>query len=604
MRGLVITPLVLVAACTVPEVEYACEMDSDCSLDGRAGLCESTKFCSFESSDCATGREYGPHSGALTGTCVARDQVLVVTLPRSDRGRVTSTPPGIDCPGSCEAAFPFGASVTLEATADSGSTFGGFAGDCTAAMCSVTLDVPRAVQAKFWSGDVQRARTLAGTSYADEGRSVVWGPDGALYSSVYHLHAGISEATFFEGTPFEQTHQGGGRGFVVRHRDGAIENVAHFPSVSSYHVLAATPTGPILGAVFYENLNMFIRQVMPRGGGDTVVARLSANLAAADWVRTFSGVGTDPYDGILGIASDAAGDVYVVVSLEENTSIDPCNEPGLPSVTPCLISGGQSPVFVVKLSGTSGATLATIMLSNVMLGGIAAHPDGGVVLAGRYMGEVSATPPSPGAATTILSAPAVADGFVLRLDGGLQPMVPAFKFGGTSASYSEVSAVAVTGTGDILIGGLLGSTVDIGYGPVEGNALMVARLTSTLAPSANGWVRRIPATAARIARLVVDVDENVVIGGSFDTNINPAGTPIVTQGQTNTWMAKFVGGTGEPVWTRAFGTDGATWLHGLDVNASGTIAITGSFDRDLPAAPSPTLVGAGFDLAYLMEVTP
>jgi hypothetical protein len=41
-------------------------------------------------------------------------------------GRVVSTPPGIDCPGTCSAPFAVGALVTLAATAGTGNRFGGW----------------------------------------------------------------------------------------------------------------------------------------------------------------------------------------------------------------------------------------------------------------------------------------------------------------------------------------------------------------------------------------------------------------------------------------------------------------------------------------------
>jgi hypothetical protein len=41
-------------------------------------------------------------------------------------GRVVSTPPGIDCPGTCAAPFAVGALVTLVATAGTGNRFGGW----------------------------------------------------------------------------------------------------------------------------------------------------------------------------------------------------------------------------------------------------------------------------------------------------------------------------------------------------------------------------------------------------------------------------------------------------------------------------------------------
>ena len=75
---------------------------------------------------------------------------LTVTKSGTGSGSVTSTPAGIDCGSTCEANFDDGASVTLTATAASGSTFTGWSGPCTGTgTCSVTMNEARSVTASF-----------------------------------------------------------------------------------------------------------------------------------------------------------------------------------------------------------------------------------------------------------------------------------------------------------------------------------------------------------------------------------------------------------------------------------------------------------------------
>jgi len=65
-------------------------------------------------------------------------------------GTVTSLPAGIDCGGSCEAAFLEGADVTLTATDGPNSVFAGWDGACTGSTaCQVTLDEELWVNATF-----------------------------------------------------------------------------------------------------------------------------------------------------------------------------------------------------------------------------------------------------------------------------------------------------------------------------------------------------------------------------------------------------------------------------------------------------------------------
>src|SRR5882762_4588001 len=90
---------------------------------------------------------------------------LTVTAAGTGSGKVTSTPAGISCPGTCSANFASAAVVTLAASAAAGSTFAGWSGACTGtASCAVTMSAARSVTATF-NATVNFALTvtLAGT---------------------------------------------------------------------------------------------------------------------------------------------------------------------------------------------------------------------------------------------------------------------------------------------------------------------------------------------------------------------------------------------------------------------------------------------------------
>lgn len=73
-------------------------------------------------------------------------------------GTVTSTPGGIACGSDCSEAFASGASVTLSATPDAGSSFSGWAGACTGSgPCTVAMDAAKSVTATFTAGAGQVA---------------------------------------------------------------------------------------------------------------------------------------------------------------------------------------------------------------------------------------------------------------------------------------------------------------------------------------------------------------------------------------------------------------------------------------------------------------
>jgi hypothetical protein len=83
---------------------------------------------------------------------------LAVLKSGTGNGRVTSDPSGINCGTTCQASYDAGTVVTLTATAEPGSTFVGWSGECKGTgTCLVTMDNDKAVEAvSDLQGDVLR----------------------------------------------------------------------------------------------------------------------------------------------------------------------------------------------------------------------------------------------------------------------------------------------------------------------------------------------------------------------------------------------------------------------------------------------------------------
>jgi PKD repeat protein len=87
---------------------------------------------------------------SVTATFARKTSDLTVSKAGTGSGQVISSPAGIACGDSCQASFDAGTTVTLTASADAGSLFTGWSGDCSGTgSCQVTFDQARSVTATF-----------------------------------------------------------------------------------------------------------------------------------------------------------------------------------------------------------------------------------------------------------------------------------------------------------------------------------------------------------------------------------------------------------------------------------------------------------------------
>lgn len=112
--------------------------------------------CSGASSTCTVTMSAAQNVTATFTAAAPSTYTLSLTKSGAGSGSVTSVPSGISCGTSCTStsyAFTTGQSVTLTASASTGSTFGGWGGACsgTSATCTVTMSAAKAVTATFYS---------------------------------------------------------------------------------------------------------------------------------------------------------------------------------------------------------------------------------------------------------------------------------------------------------------------------------------------------------------------------------------------------------------------------------------------------------------------
>jgi Fe-S cluster biogenesis protein NfuA len=82
---------------------------------------------------------------------VAFPRMVKLSASVEGAGRITSSPAGINCPGTCSKQLRAGTKVTLEAQPSTGAgTFVGWGGACSGTgPCTVTLDASKSVTARF-----------------------------------------------------------------------------------------------------------------------------------------------------------------------------------------------------------------------------------------------------------------------------------------------------------------------------------------------------------------------------------------------------------------------------------------------------------------------
>jgi hypothetical protein len=118
--------------------------DASSVFAGWGGACSGTGSCTL-----STFQELVTYD-VTARFDTSRPSSFQLTVSTGGKGRVRSTPAGIDCGTSCSAPFATDSSVRLDAEPLPGWAFGGWSGACTGTgSCAVTLDGAKSVTATF-----------------------------------------------------------------------------------------------------------------------------------------------------------------------------------------------------------------------------------------------------------------------------------------------------------------------------------------------------------------------------------------------------------------------------------------------------------------------
>jgi len=195
----------------------------------RVAAVDATGMSEFSNQACAS-----PSSGGIT---------LKVSKAGNGAGSVSSSPAGIDCGTTCSYSYPAGKTVTLTATASSGSSFGGWAGGgCSGtAPCTLVGNSLTSVTATFNLVSTTGGSLPSPTTPATPA-TLTLAYKGMLRDRVGQGTAALAPDGAMDGTFTVLLHGAGGRTVTGLRLNSSAPGAWDTSSSSAYWVLAVAPT--------------------------------------------------------------------------------------------------------------------------------------------------------------------------------------------------------------------------------------------------------------------------------------------------------------------------------------------------------------------------
>jgi len=306
------------------------------------------------------------------------------------------------------------------------------------------------------------------------------------------------------------------------------------------------------------------------------------------WSKWYGGTGADSGKGV---AVDSGGNVVVVGQYQGTVDFGA----GLVTSYTNPSSGPTVDVFVAKYS-SSGSPIWSRSIggdASDSANAVAVDSSGNVVVTGY---QASSSVDYGGG---MLGMRGGTDVFVAKYSstGGY---VWAKTVGGTG--YDGGTGVAVDGTGNVYVAGYFELSADFGGGPLVSAGSKDVFLVKYSSTGAYVWSKRIGGTGADLAGAVaVDGSGNVVVAGNFQGTIDCGGGPLTSAGLGDMFIAKY-SATGQYLWSKRFGGTGDDYVHGVAVDGVGDVLLTGQFTNTIDFG-GPALTSAGYEDIFLAKLS-
>jgi hypothetical protein len=173
-------------------------------------------------------------------------------------------------------------------------------------------------------------------------------------------------------------------------------------------------------------------------------------------------------------------------------------------------------------------------------------------------------------------------------------------------SDDKATGVAVDAEGNVVMAGSFANSVSFGGEPlssVGGWDIFLAKCSG--ADGGHLWSRSFGSAAHESStyRLTADPERNVIVTGSFSNPIDFGGGPLGVVTGPDIFLAKYAGGDGAHLWSRAIGGTGADFGHAVATDAMGNVVVVGEFGATVDFGGGP-LTSAGLSDIFVAKYSP
>ncbi len=345
------------------------------------------------------------------------------------------------------------------------------------------------------------------------------------------------------------------------------------------------------------------------GATDAMVVVLDAGTGATRWTKTFGGTGTSA-DDALAVAFDSAGNLFVTGYIAGTADL---------GTGPITTTNGALNVFLAKFDPSGTALWAKTFSNNGSQRGygIATDTGGDVFIVGNFLNSidfsgrpmVGADPASgPPTMSTQNTIALKADAFIASFTS-----TGTYRWSrqvGSATENEQASAVAVDGTGAVLVIGLVPNVaIDAGTGALSPAATSGDQMDVWLAKYANAgapvWARRFGGPGATYGYGVsIGAGDRVRIAGGFNGTPGFGGITLASMGGSNDAFVAGFTSTGAPEFAERFGGTGTETARAV-TSPVGSPPVIGGYFMGSGVFAGVTLTSVGsFSDGFVVQASP